>query len=133
MAARKSKNDDAEKTDATEPETNAETVEPTAAPAQPPQVQIRMDEREMRASYANGFRTNTTADEVIVDFGLNLPIVAGQTEGPQEFLLKLDTRVIMNHYSAKRLAITLGQLIQRHEQQFGELELDVAKRQVPTT
>jgi hypothetical protein len=34
----------------------------------------------------------------------------------------------MNYYSAKRLAITLSQLIRRHEEQFGELELDVAKR-----
>ena len=34
----------------------------------------------------------------------------------------------MNYYSAKRLALTLGQIIRRYEQQFGELELDVTKR-----
>jgi hypothetical protein len=34
----------------------------------------------------------------------------------------------MNYYSAKRLAITLSQLIRRHEEQFGELEMDVNKR-----
>jgi hypothetical protein len=33
----------------------------------------------------------------------------------------------MNYYSVKRLAITLSQLICRHEEQFGELELDVQK------
>jgi hypothetical protein len=37
--------------------------------------------------------------------------------------------VILNYYTAKRLAITLSQLIRRHEEQLGELELDVAKRQ----
>ena len=36
--------------------------------------------------------------------------------------------MILNYYTTKRLAITLSQLIRRHEDQFGELELDVAKR-----
>ena len=45
-------------------------------------------------------------------------------------LFKINDRVIMNYYSAKRLAITLSQLIRRHEEQFGELELDVAKRRL---
>ena len=36
--------------------------------------------------------------------------------------------MVMNYYSAKRLAITLSQLIRRHEDEFGELELDVSKR-----
>ena len=40
----------------------------------------------------------------------------------------LTDRVILNYYTAKRLAITLSQLIRRHEEQFGELELDVSKR-----
>ena len=56
------------------------------------------------------------------------PGPGGQQNQP-EILFQVNQRVIMNYYSAKRLAITLSQLIRRHEQQFGELELDVAKRQ----
>ena len=92
------------------------------------QIRLRMDERNMRTSYANAFRTNGTAEEVMLDFGLNLINPATQKEDQPEIIFQVNERVILNYYSAKRLAITLSQLIRRHEQQFGELELDVAKR-----
>ena len=91
------------------------------------QVRLRMDEREMGTSYANAFRTNGTAEEVMLDFGLNLVSPTAE-QGQPEIIFKVNDRIIMNYYSAKRLAITLSQLIRRHEDQFGELELDVAKR-----
>ncbi len=92
------------------------------------QVRIRMNEQNMKTCYANAFRTNGTAEEVILDFGLNLVNPAAQQQGQPEIVFQISERVIMNYYSAKRLAITLSQLIRRHEQQFGELEMDVAKR-----
>ena len=91
------------------------------------QVRLRVDEREMSTSYANAFRTNGTAEEVMVDFGLNL-VGPTQEKDQPEIIFKINDRIILNYYSAKRLAITLSQLIRRHEDQFGELELDVAKR-----
>ena len=91
------------------------------------QVRLRVDERDMHTSYANAFRTNGTAEEVILDFGLNLMNPAAQQNQP-EIIFKVNDRIIMNYYSAKRLAITLSQVIRRHEEQFGQLELDVAKR-----
>ena len=93
------------------------------------QVRLRIDERDMATSYANAFRTNGTAEEVILDFGLNLVGPPAQQQGQPEIIFKVNDRVIMNYYSAKRLAITLSQLIRRHEDQFGELEMDVSKRQ----
>ncbi len=92
------------------------------------QVRLRVDEREMSSSYANAFRTNGTAEEVMLDFGVNLLSPAAQQDAQPEIIFKVNDRVIMNYYSAKRLAITLSQLIRRHEDDFGELELDVAKR-----
>ena len=102
------------------------------------QVRLRVDSRDMSTSYANAFRTHGTAEEVIIDFGLNMVMQApGQAEGETaagqdaasgEILFKLNDRVVMNYYSAKRLAITLGQIIRRHEDQFGELKLNVAER-----
>ncbi|NIA06443.1 MAG: DUF3467 domain-containing protein [Actinobacteria bacterium] len=99
------------------------------------QIRLRIDERNMRTSYANAFRTNGTAEEVMLDFGLNLVAPAAQQpaggQGQQqqpEIIFNVSDRVILNYYSAKRLAITLSQLIRRHEDQFGELEMDVAKR-----
>lgn len=91
------------------------------------QIRLRVDERDLTTSYANAFRANGTAEEVMLDFGLNLiGQVAGQNQ--PEILFKVNNRVIMNYYSAKRLAITLSQIIRRHEEQFGELEMDVNKR-----
>ncbi len=93
------------------------------------QVRLRIDERDLTSSYANAFRTNGTAEEVILDFGMNLANPAPQGEGQMaQITFKINERVIMNYHSAKRLAITLGQMIRRHEEQFGELEMDVAKR-----
>ncbi|RPI61805.1 MAG: DUF3467 domain-containing protein [Planctomycetaceae bacterium] len=93
------------------------------------QVRLRIDEQKMATNYANAFRTNGTAEEVMLDFGVNLLNQATQQQGQPEIMFQVSNRVVMNYFSAKRLAITLSQLIRRHEEQFGELELDVAKRQ----
>ena len=93
------------------------------------QVRLRIDERTMSTNYANAFRTNGTAEEVMLDFGVNLAAPAQKQGDQPEIVFQITNRVIMNYYSAKRLALTLGQLIRRHEEQFGELELDVSKRQ----
>ncbi|MFP4052601.1 MAG: DUF3467 domain-containing protein [Phycisphaerae bacterium] len=99
------------------------------------QVRLRVDERELRTSYANAFRTNATAEEVMMDFGINqiVPIPeAAQAEAnaQAEIRFTVNERIILNFYSAKRLAITLSQLVRRHEEQFGEIELNVADRRV---
>ena len=92
------------------------------------QMRVGIDERNMTVSYANAFRTNGTAEEVMVDFGLNVANAgAGQPNQP-DVIFQVNDRIVLNYYSAKRLALTLGQVIRRHEEQFGELEMDVAKR-----
>ena len=91
------------------------------------QINVRIDERSMQTSYANGFRTNGTAEEVMLDFGLNL-VSPGEQQQEAEIVFQVNDRVVLSYYTAKRLAITLSQLIRRHEEQLGELELDVAQR-----
>jgi len=92
------------------------------------QIRLRVDERNLKTSYSNAFRTNGTAEEVMLDFGLNIINPPAQQQGQPEIIFQVNDRVIINYYSAKRLAIALSQLIRRHEEQFGELQLDVAKR-----
>ena len=92
------------------------------------QVRLRVNEQDMQTTYANAFRTNGTAEEVLLDFGLNLVNPPAKEGDQPEIVFQINQRVILNYYSAKRMAITLSQLIRRHEDQFGELELDVAKR-----
>jgi len=93
-------------------------------------IRLRVDDAKMQTCYANAFRTNTTAEEVLLDLGLNLVGPAEQQDGEPQVVFQVNQRVVMNYYSAKRLAIALGQAVRRHEEQFGEIELDVNKRRV---
>jgi hypothetical protein len=91
-------------------------------------VRVRIDESNVKTSYASGFRPVATAEEVILDFGLNLARLTGNKEIPYEVVFQANNRVIMNYYSTKRLAVALGQIIRRYEEKFGVLELNAANR-----
>lgn len=96
------------------------------------QIRLHVDERQMDTSYANGFRTHATAEEVMIDFGLNIAAASNAANdapaGPTEINFQVNDRIILNYYTAKRLALSLGQVIRRHEEQFGELKLNAADR-----
>lgn len=115
------------------PEPSGDTPfgQPAPGAAQEP-TRVLIDERNLETQYANAFRGNGTYEEVILDFGLNLPAPPQQAQPQQQarpdLIFHVRQRVILNYYTTKRLAIALGQMIRRHEQQFGEVELDVAKR-----
>jgi len=86
------------------------------------QIQLRIDESRMRTSYANTIRTSTTPDEVIMDFGVNLP--SPTPDNKPMLVFDVSSRVVMNWRGAKRLAITLGQVIRQYEQANGEINLN---------
>ena len=94
----------------------------TPAPQQgSQQVQLRLDESKLATTYANTIRTSTTQDEVVMDFGFNVPM-QGQ-DGKPTMLFTVGSRVIMNWAGAKRLAINLGQVIRAYEERNGEIQL----------
>ena len=74
-------------------------------------------------TYTNFCRVTATPEEVILDFGLNpQPFAAGRQD------VKASLRVVTNFYTAKRLLAAVGMTIQRHEETFGSIELDVRRR-----
>ena len=91
------------------------------------EVQVLLDERELKSMYANAYRIHTSAEEVIIDLGFNMPNPNPNNKG-QQLLFKVTDRVIISYTNAKRLAISLTQLVKRYEQQFGELSLQAGKR-----
>jgi len=100
-------------------------------------VRLRVDERGMSTSYTNAYRTHLTNEEVMIDFGLNMvepgrtgagDTPEGAAAGDAALVFHANDRVIMNYYTAKRLALTLGQVVRQYEQRFGELKLDAADR-----
>lgn len=99
---------------------NANPTPTPAAGADQQNVQLVVDDRELRTCYSNGYFINQTAEEVVLDFGFNLPRPAQPGQQPQ-VLFKLTDRVILSYPNAKRLAGSLLQLVKRYEQQFGEI------------
>jgi hypothetical protein len=85
-------------------------------------VQVLLDERELRTLYTNAYRIHTSAEEVIIDLGFNMPNPNPQG-GQAQLLFKVTDRAIMSYTNAKRLAMSLTQLIKRYEQQFGEIPI----------
>jgi hypothetical protein len=92
------------------------------ADEQTPQ-QVPVDESHITGTYANFCRVTGTPEELIVDFGFNK-----QVGGTSPETIQLTQRIIVNFFTAKRLAYALGHAVARHEQAFGTLEIDVQKR-----
>jgi hypothetical protein len=91
-----------------------------AAPAQP---EVVLNDTGAHAAYSNFARVTATPEEVIIDFCLNPnPFHQGRQD------INVSQRLIMNFYTAKRLFTALGMTLQRHEQNFGPIELDVRRR-----
>lgn len=92
------------------------------------QATIKVDDSHATAGYANFCRVSSTPEELILDLGLNPhPYSTGETT------VHITQRIILNHFTAKRLLNALGVALQRHESAFGVLETDVRKRVKTTT
>lgn len=93
------------------------------APPGTVQSEIILNDRDAHSAYSNFARVTATPEEVIVDFALNPnPFVQGKYE------VKINQRLIMNFYTAKRLCRALVATLQRIESSFGSIELDVQRR-----
>jgi len=90
------------------------------------EVTLRIDESEVISAYANTYRTYNTVDEVMLDFGMNIP-VAGKSD---EILFKVKQQTILNWRGAKRLALSLANVVRQHEERFGEIELNPKAKQI---
>lgn len=104
----------------------AAPARPAQASAQAPaqaQTQLRVDDSNIVALYANFCRVTGTPEELIIDFGLN-PQPVGIPNEP----IKVGQRIIVNFFTAKRLLGALSMSVQRHEAVFGVLETDINKR-----
>jgi hypothetical protein len=90
------------------------------------QAEVVLNDKGAHAAYSNFARVTATPEELIIDFALNPnPFLAGKQE------INVSQRLIMNFYTAKRLCSALAMTLQRHEQTFGNVELDVRRRAQP--
>ena len=101
----------------TEPSKSEGPIKPANAPAFP------TDTSALSTVYTNFCHASVTPEELVLDFGLN-PHWGPSPAEP----IKLTHRVVMNFFTAKRLAMVLNSVLSQHESAFGQLELDIQKR-----
>lgn len=102
-------------------EESAGAARPHATEAGAPQVAV--EDKNAACLYTNFCRVTGTPEELILDFGLNVQPM----EVPAE-PVEVRQRIVTNYFTAKRMVQALHIAVQRHEQAFGVLEIDVQKR-----
>ena len=105
-----------------------ESAQPVATGTEADRVGVLLDERDLRTFYANAYRMHTSAEEVIIDLGFNMPNPNPNAQGSAQLLFKVTDRAILSYANAKRLAMSLTQLIKRYEQQFGDIPVQGGQR-----
>lgn len=110
----------------------AEETQPTQQQPGEQQVQLLLDEGQMKTSFANAYRIHTTAEEVVLDFGFNMANPNPQG-GQQQLLFRVNDRVILSYPNVKRLALSLQQLIRQYEQRLGEIPMNPAQARPATS
>lgn len=100
------------------------TIQPQAAAQQGNRPSLNLQIEGADLDYANMAVVTSTPEEVIVNFGLNAvpPDAEGQVN------VQVTNRVILSYPSVKRLAVTLGNIVKRYEEQHGVIEI---RRQQP--
>ena len=88
---------------------------------------VPVDIADMKTLYANFFRVTGTPEELVLDFGLNTQLM--QPGGPEQ--VKLNQRLVLSFYTAKRLLNALSWAMNRHESTFGVIETDFQRRMRP--
>lgn len=79
---------------------------------------VRFDDSRMSTSYANVCNVASTREEVVLLFGTNQSWQPVQGE----IAVRLDHRVILSPFAAKRLAKALAGVVEQYESRFGKLD-----------
>jgi hypothetical protein len=108
-------------------ETGPESIDSISSNAQQnQQIQVSIDDATAPTLYSSSARVWTSPEDVTVDFFGRL-----RPTGAKTATLKVEQRIILNPFAAKRLAMSLAQSVQQYEQNFGHIELDEQKRRLP--
>src|SRR5947207_7817390 len=72
----------------------AEDITTTQPAGEQQSVQVVLDERELKIIFSNAYRIHTTAEEIVIDLGFNMPDPNPQGN-QQRLLFKVTDRVVM--------------------------------------
>jgi hypothetical protein len=103
-------------------EVQAETAAPAATrPSTGPTV--KLDDTGISNAYANVCNVSSSREEVVLVFGLN----NAWERDASEVRVKLNSRVILSPFAAKRLALLLNSVVQQYEARFGAMDVGIAQ------
>jgi hypothetical protein len=103
-------------------ENNADGTSATAKTATTGPV-VKFDDTGIINAYANVCNVSSSREEVVLVFGMNN---AWEREA-SEVRVKLNSRVILSPFAAKRLALLLNSVVQQYETRFGAMDMGVAQ------
>jgi hypothetical protein len=84
---------------------------------------VRFDDSEVRNAYANVCNVSSSREEVVLVFGLN----NAWERDASEVRVKLNSRVILSAFAAKRLSLLLNNVVQQYEARFGAMDVGIAQ------
>jgi hypothetical protein len=83
---------------------------------------VTWDDAGMRTSYANVVNGTSTREEITLFFGTNLTWNPAETKA---FSVRLNYRIVLSPYAAKRLWLLMGAMLKEYETRFGALTMDL--------
>jgi hypothetical protein len=90
---------------------------------------VKFDDAGIINAYANVCNVSSSREEVVLVFGLN----NAWERDASEVHVKLNSRVILSPFAAKRLSLLLNSVVQQYEARFGVMDMGVAQAErIPT-
>ena len=84
---------------------------------------VKFDDTGIINAYANVCNVSSSREEVVLVFGMN----NAWERDASEVHVKLNSRVILSPFAAKRLALLLNSVVQQYETRFGVMDMGAAQ------
>ena len=93
----------------------------TAAPRPATSHTVKFDDTGITNAYANVCNVSSSREEVVLVFGMN----NAWERDASEVRVKLNSRVILSPFAAKRLAMLLDSVVKQYEVRFGGMDVGI--------
>jgi hypothetical protein len=84
---------------------------------------VKFDDTGIINAYANVCNVSSSREEVVLVFGMN----NAWERDASEVHVKLNSRVILSPFAAKRLSLLLSSVVQQYEARFGVMDMGVTQ------
>jgi hypothetical protein len=82
-------------------------------------ITVKWDDSEITNSYANVCNVSSSREEVVMVFGIN----KAWEKGGGDVTVKLNSRIILSPFAAKRLSLLLDNVLKQYETRFGAMDI----------